>query len=172
MNGSDHVPCEHQTKEDPEGRRLLIRCKDCEEDFSLSSCLSGLILAFEDEYDIESIIISDYIERKYTGSSIKILAQIRDIAGEIESFSSREEKNKKCENCEWSPSEFFPGLKKRFIEDPGGIYGDLSDSMKRSAQIKDCPNCEKALKEELEIIGEKALRLRRDVLAEGFGIIG
>jgi len=165
------VSCDHTVKENPRTRTLKLNCKRCEEKYSLEKCLPSILLSLEDEYDIDMIIISDYMEKQYLGSGVKILTHMRDIAGEIESFSSRDQDQKKCLNCELRPSSMYPNFKCKFISDPGIIYGELRRLASAASQKKDCPECMKALGEELEILGKRALSLRSRVLKEGFDII-
>lgn len=153
-------------------RKLVVNCKRCEREHSLSECLPALLLSLGDEYDIDSIIVSDFMEKQYIGPGVEILLEIRDMAGEIESFSSRTQKKDECLSCELRPSELYPELKRKFIENPGTIYGELRHLAEKANKKEGCPECKKSLKEEIEFLGKRATSLKSDVLAEGFDIIG
>jgi len=172
MNDSKMVSCDHAQNNNSEKRTLKIKCKGCDDDFKFKDCVTGLILALNDVYKIESIVISDYMEKKLDKKQVDILTQMRDIVDDIESFSSRVPNGDECSGCEIKPSSLYPRLKKKFISDPSVIYEEIPgmiDDLKKSNR---CIECEKDLKEELNIIGGKALELKSDVFAEGFGIKG
>ncbi|MFW6145070.1 MAG: hypothetical protein ACOC55_05805 [Candidatus Natronoplasma sp.] len=172
MSGKEIISCDHKTTESAGIRKLVVNCKRCGREHSIKNCLPGLILSLEDEYDIDSIIASDFMEEQYIGPGVDILTQIRDIAGEIESFSSRKQEEKKCMDCELRPSTLYPSLKRNFIEEPGIIYLELGRLADKAKQKRGCSECIKSLTEELEVLGERAKELKKDVLAEGFDIIG
>ncbi len=172
MSEKELVSCDHKTVESSGTRKLVVNCKRCEKEHSLSDCLPSLILSLEDEYNIDSIIVSDFLEEQYIGSGVKILSQIRDIAGEMETFSSRGEDEKKCMECELKPSILYPRLKRKFIQDPGIIYEMIGNISVKVERKENCHRCRRSLGEELEILGNRAISLRSEVLKEGFDIIG
>ncbi len=166
------VSCEHSIRKISGNRTLKLNCRRCEDKYSLEDCLPNILLALKDKYDIDSIMISDHMEKHYIGPGVNILTQIRDIADEMENFSSRTQDQKKCSTCELQPSSLYPDLKKRFIKDPGTIYQEIQKLAAKTKQKQDCPECMKSLREELEILGESAISLRSHVLEEGFDIVG
>jgi len=172
MDDSKIVSCDHAQNKNSEKRTLMIECKECDDDFNFKECVTGLILALNDVYKIESIVISDYMEKKLGKKQVNILTKIRDIVDDIESFSSRVPNGDECSGCEIKPSSLYPELKKEFISNPGIIYEEIPRLKDNIIERNNCKNCEKDLKEELNIIGEKALELKSDVFTEAFGIKG
>ncbi len=172
MDNSEIVSCDHVQSKTNEKRTLTISCKECDNDFHFKHCVTGLILALKDVYKIDSVVISDYVEKKFDEKQVEILTQLRDIVNEIESFSSRIPDGDECQDCKLSPSSLYPDLKKEFISDPGVLYDRIPQLKNKMEKSKKCLDCKKDLKQELSIIGEKALKLKSDVFAEGFGIKG
>lgn len=166
------VSCDHKTIESSGMRKLVVNCKRCEREHSISDCLPGLLLSLEDKYDIDSIIVSDFMEKQYIGPGVDILSQMRDMAGAIESLSSRRQNRDECMSCELRPAQLYPNLKRKFIEDPGSIYSELRSIAEKTDHKQGCPGCKKSLMEEIEILGKKAISLKSDILAEGFDIVG
>lgn len=168
------VSCDHSVKEMSGTMTLKLECKKCEKDYSFQRCLPSIILSLGDEYeyDIDSIMISDHMEKQYIGPGVKILTQIRDIAEEIESFSSRTQNQNKCSKCELKPSSVYPSFKRRFIRDPDTLYEEIQQLASITEEKKGCPECMKSLREELAILGKRAVALRSRVLEEGFDIVG
>jgi len=172
MDDSEIVSCDHAQSKNNEKRTLTIKCKECSDEFHFKDCVPGLILALNEVYKIESVVISDFIEKRLDKNQVDILTQLRDIVNELESFSSRVPEGDGCEGCEIRPSSLYPELKDEFISDPGIIYERLpilKDSLEENSR---CERCERDLKQELDIIADKALKLKSDVFAEGFGIKG
>ncbi len=166
------VSCDHARSKDNEKRTLTIKCKECDNNFNFKDCIKGLILALNDVYKIESIVISDHMEKKLNKKQVDILTQIRDIVNEIESFSSRVPKGEDCQKCKFRPSSLYPELKKEFISNPGIIYKRLPQLKDKLEEINSCSECKNDLKQEMSIIGNKAIQLKSDVFATGFGIKG
>ncbi|MEF8832152.1 MAG: hypothetical protein V5A66_01380 [Candidatus Thermoplasmatota archaeon] len=172
MDDPEVVSCDHVQSKKNEKTTLTIKCKECDKDFHFKDCVTGLILALDDVYKIESIVISDYMEKRLDKKQVDILLQMRDIVDKMKSFSSRVPRGDECSSCQFRPSSLYPELKNGFIADPGIIYKNLP-RLKDKIEEKDrCSTCEKDLKQELDIIGEKALELKSEVFAEGFGIKG
>ncbi len=172
MDDQGHISCTHRINKSDEKRKIIVDCKECENDFQFEDCLPGLILALAGTYKIDSIVISDHIEKEFKGEQVDILLKMRDITDKIDNFSSRKGHEEGCENCEFWPPNFYSQLKENFISNPGCIYEEITRMKSRSKSIEDCPNCRGDLEEELRMIGKEALELKSDVLAEGFGIIG
>lgn len=172
MDDPEVVSCDHVQSKKNEKTTLTIKCKECDNDFHFKDCVTGLILALNDVYKIESIVISDYMEKRLDKKQVDILTQIRDIVNEIESFSSRVPSGDECTSCKLNPSSLHPKLKNEFISDPGTIYENLPRLNDKIEKNSRCDECEKDLTQELNIIGDKALELKSDVFAEGFGIKG
>jgi len=172
MDDSEIVSCDHVQSKNNKKRTIKIRCKDCENVFNFKNCVTGLILALNDVYKVESVVISDYLEKKLGKKQVDILTQIRDIVNEIESFSSRVPTGDECSECKIRPSSLYPKLKREFISDPSIIYEKIPRLKSDLKKVSMCEDCKKDLEQELSIIGNKALELKSDVFAEGFGIKG
>ncbi len=166
------VSCGYQIRQEGEKRELIIKCRECEEDFSMESCIPGIVLALEKEYNISSVILSDYIERQYTGIPLDILEFLAKTGQELDRMATRNVKKTGCKDCAIHPGRMYPGLKKTLMVDTGEVYGQVVDLSKTVMGMKGCDGCRKAAKEELAMIGEELLRLKSRVLLEAYGIVG
>ncbi len=163
--------CKYETTQEGDSRVLVIDCRGCENDFDLDDCLQGVILSFEGEYDVEKIILSDYIERQYSQESLLLLKRVKDIAEELNRLSSRETDGKGCEGCPLNPTEMYPGLKEIMLSSLEEIFSSHLRLIKEIMSKEGCTRCRRSAKEELTVIGEKLLDLRSDVLLKSYGVL-
>lgn len=166
------VTCGHKIRQEEGKRKLVINCKECEEDFSLDHCFPGILLALEKEYQIDSIILSDYIERQYSGEGIEVLKSIADVINRLERWTSRSEGKKECQKCPIHPPEMYSDIRGLSLRDPGAAYEALLNYSKELMKKNGCPKCRRSTKEELTVLGKELLQLRSDVLAEAYGVVG
>ncbi len=149
----------------------MINCKECETDFSMDDCFSGIVLSLEKEYNISSIVLSDYIERQYTGAALEMLDSIKKLGGELDRLSSRKTDSKDCKKCKIVPTRMYPRLKRIMLMEPEKLYDEYVEYSRSLMTIKGCTKCRKATKEELTVLGKKLLQLRSKVLLEAYGIL-
>jgi hypothetical protein len=173
---------------------MIANCKDCErgEDASLSNqiCLSGILNGLLDEYNVDSVILSHYIETKYANEPILMLRNMVDIVHVMEQmgirdpfkeyFADRAEltsslKNQKitCERCNVSPQRIFTGLKKSFLGDISKFYSEFKDisNQVNTNDRKECANCIDVTKSDLIYLFKKLENFRASVIYKGFQIV-
>lgn len=172
MEYPELVPCEHEMEKTGGEEKLIILCERCDSDFDPIDCLPGILLAMEDMYEVKFIVISDYTEVRLSDEQVDILKQMKEIIEEIKNFSTRVTGGEECQECKIYPSSLYPDLRKEFISNPGILYEELPKLKDMLEGSEHCSDCKKDLAHELDILAEKALDLRSDVLTEGFGIIG
>ncbi len=166
------VSCGYEIREGGDKRELVVKCRECEKDFSISECTPGIILAMQKEYKISSIILSDYVERQYVGRSLEMLKTFSDLCEELDRYTTRDEKKQECKGCNIAPKRIFPILKKTLLRDPGAIYEETV-GLSKAVMTKDgCTSCRKATKEELSMLGIDLLKLKSKVLLDAYGIVG
>lgn len=172
MKDEETVKCSKTIREEGGERKLVINCRECEDDFSYKKCLPKLILTMEGEVNIDSIILSDYIERQYSEENMEVLMKIKDMVSELNRLSNRRKTAKKCRGCEINPSKIYPRLKRVFIKDPGSVYAEFTDVSRAVMKADGCTSCRRSTKEELTVLGEDLIKLRSKVLSDAFGIVG
>jgi len=172
MVSSEPVTCDHKVDRVGGKQRLKILCERCDRDFDPVDCISGILRAMIDTYDIGFIVISDYTEERLSDEQIDILIKMKDIMEEIESFSTRVTDGENCDGCDIFPSKIYPDLRKNFVNNPGMVYEELPKMKKLIDESERCTTCEEDLRHELNHLMEDALDLRSEILAEGFGIRG
>lgn len=172
MENSKLVSCSHEVDTAGGKERLKVLCERCDQDFDPIDCLPGVLLAMEGMYEIGFIVISDYTEERLSDYQINILRQMKNIMEDMENFSTRVTPGEDCADCEFFPSSLYSDLRKHFISDPGILYEELPRLREKLEESEECSVCKEDLGHELDILAEKALDLRADILTEGFGIIG
>ncbi len=169
---AESIACNYVVKKENRSRELVINCKDCSDDFKLSKCLGGIILAMEGEYNIDALILSDYLERQYSKEVLGILEDIRDISEELEQLASRRMNEKKCRDCKINPGKMYSEIRKTLVSSPEDIYKSFSEYSKLLMKKEGCTQCRKSSKEELTLIGERLLDLRNKIMREAFDVVG
>ncbi|MFP4143290.1 MAG: hypothetical protein ACLFSM_08685 [Thermoplasmata archaeon] len=172
MEDSELTPCRHEVDKAGGKERLKIQCERCDQTFDPVECLPGVLLAMDGMYGVGFIVISDYTEERLGDNQIDILKQMKDIMEDIENFSTRVTPGEDCQDCGLFPSSLYTGLRKRFISNPGVLYEELPKLKEKIETPEGCSACKDDLRHELDILAEKALDLRADILTDGFGIIG
>ncbi len=165
------TPCKNSISEVGSSRKLFIDCEECDSDFSIDDCLPGIILALEENYNIDSVVLSDFIELQYSGDNLELLNDIKYISEEIDRFSSRIPDGEDCHNCEIEPKKMYSSLKESLLLDHENFYQLLFDYTLKIVGIDGCRSCRKSAKEELTVLGEKVLEFRSDVLLKAYGVL-
>ncbi|MFO7991815.1 MAG: hypothetical protein R6U61_05930 [Thermoplasmata archaeon] len=169
---AESIACNYVVKKENRSRELVINCKDCSDDFELEECIGGIILAMEGEYNIDMLILSDYLEKQYSKEVIDVLKDVRDISEELESLASRRMNKKKCSDCGINPGKMYSEMRSVLVNSPGDIYATFSEYSKMLMRKEGCNRCRKASKEELTLIGERLLGLRNRIMREAFDVVG
>ena len=164
------VRCDHTIRQERGERKLIINCKECDNDLSME-CLSGVILSLEKEFNVSTIVLSDYIERQYSGVALEIIEDIKNISKELEGLASRDTRGKNCKKCGINPAKMYPELKSTLLLRFDHIFNEFIGYSKELMTIKGCTSCRRSTKEELALIGNELLRLRSKVILEAYGIL-
>ncbi|MFW6040400.1 MAG: hypothetical protein ACOC85_01020 [Thermoplasmatota archaeon] len=162
--------CDYEVSQEVNERKLIISCKDCENDFDMKKCFSGIILALGNEYTVDSLILSDYIEKQYSESTLKILKMYSRLTEELDALSSEERDDKKCKNCELYPKQMYSELKESLLSG-GDIYNTFIKYVKILIEKEGCTTCRKETRDELSVIAKRLLQLKSEILLEAYGIL-
>lgn len=167
----DFIPCEYEISQKYSERGITIRCKECENDFDIGSCISNIVMSMKGEYNIDSIILSDYIEKQYSRKSLKLLKKLRDLLEVFERFSSRKKEGKECADCPIAPDTMYSELKITMFNGDD-VYQRYLDYTMDIMRLEGCVECRRSAKEEFSFIGDRLLDLNSSVLMDAYGILG
>lgn len=167
----DIAPCNFSINDVGGNRKLFIDCKECSDDFSIERCLPGIILALEENYNIDTVVLSDFIEIQYSGENLELLKELKGISEEFDRLSSRKTDGEDCKNCEIYPDTMYTTLKKSLLTEHENFYQLLLARTSDVMKIDGCNDCRKSAKEELSVLGQKVLEFRSKVLLEAFGVL-
>jgi len=166
----ESAPCNSKITDVGGVRKLIVNCKDCSEDFSFNDCLKGLVLAFQDNYDVESLVLSDFIETQFIGDELEIIEGLRQISDELDRLSARTG-GADCAGCEIEPKKMYSTLKDRLLTDHENFYQLLSDYAIKIIKKEGCEDCRRSAKEEFTVLGKKVLEYRSKILLDAYGIL-
>ncbi|MFO7792669.1 MAG: hypothetical protein R6W73_06790 [Candidatus Saliniplasma sp.] len=165
------APCEYKISEERGSRKMSIDCKNCKEDLSFRNCLPGIILALEENYNVDALILSDFIEIKYSEDDMELFKSLRDVSEDLSRLSFRKTDGGSCEDCEIEPKSMYPSLKKSLLTEHEEFYQNLSNYALKVMKIEGCKDCRKSAKEEITMLGEKVLDFRSKVLMKAYGVL-
>ena len=185
--------CKYHLSHEQNQIAMVADCKECEGEASLNeqACLTGILNGLAKEYNVDSVVLSHYIETKYADDSMQMLMMMVEILHQFEQMSIREPfkeyfaddeslsssgKNQQkttCEKCEFKPEMGFSALKKEFLRDISGFYSELQKFSKRVGTNKQeaCAPCIKATKSDLIYLFNKLEDFRAFVIYKGFQIV-
>jgi hypothetical protein len=172
---------------------MVADCKDCKGDADLNdqTCLTGVLNGLCQEYNVDEVILSHYIETKYTDDSMQMLMMMVNMVHDLEQMSIREpfgeyfahdsrlsssfksQQKNVCEKCELRPERALSSLKKLLLMDISHFYTEFSDLSQKveNKGEKACAECMKATKSDLVYLFNKLEGLRAFVIYEGFQIV-
>jgi hypothetical protein len=156
-----------------------------------STCLSGILNGLYLEYNVDSVILSHYIETKYTNESIDLLKRMVEIIQDLEQMAIREPymeyfknneeltsqtKNQQkttCDRCGLRPNKIYGKLKNGFQRDISIFYDDF---LKISKEIgtnsnEQCTQCVDATQSDFQYLFDKLESLRSYAIYKGFQIV-
>ncbi len=165
------VSCDHNIRQERGERKLIINCRECDTEFSIGGCLPGILLALEKEFNVSAVVLSDYIEKQYTGTALEVLESLKQLGQELDRLSSRDTDGSDCKKCTIYPGAMYPRLKKTMLVEPEKLYQEFMEYSKHLMTKKGCTSCRKAAKEEFTVVGKELLQLRSKVLLEAYGIL-
>ena len=185
--------CKYRLQRDSASITMIADCKECHGEANLtnSTCLSGILNGLYNEYNVNSVILSHYIETKYTHDSMQMLRMMVEILQDFEQLSIREPYNEyfkdnnqlssqsknqqkmECEKCQLKPEKIFSRLKGDFLSDISGFYETLENISKEVAykSNNDCELCINATESDFMYLFSKLENLRSFVIYKGFQIV-
>ncbi|UCG70194.1 MAG: hypothetical protein JSV09_04025 [Thermoplasmata archaeon] len=187
--------CKYSLQQDANKITMVANCKDCNkrEEPSLNNqiCLTGILNGLLEEYNVDSVILSHYMESKYTDEPIEILRMMVEIVHDMEQMgirepyeeyfasdsnlnsSSKNQQKASCEKCELRPERIFTGLKMNFLGDISQFYDEFHSISKQVKANKkmECKNCVEATKSDLIYLFKKLENFRAYVIYKGFQIV-
>lgn len=72
--------------------KMHVRCKECPINVSnleYELCYQGILKAMQEEYNIDLLTLSHYVERQYAGEAIEILRKITQFTQELDQLAMR-----------------------------------------------------------------------------------
>lgn len=185
--------CKYRLQRDSANITMIADCKECQGDANLtdSTCLSGILKGLYNEYNINSVILSHYIETKYTHDSMQMLRMMVEILQDFEQLSIREPYNEyfngnnqltsqsknqqkmECEKCQLKPERIFSQLKEDFLSDISGFYETMKNISEEVADNtnNECQLCINATESDFMYLFSKLENLRSFVIYKGFQIV-
>ena len=178
--------CSAQTRRTQSSNTLVIDCKDCDRTGILanSECLSNVLGLYMSEYNIDSIVLSGYIERQYSGNTIKLLEMMCSLAEAMDQLGTRNpvkehfldgEKSDDpgCGTCDINPQNVFAQLRTQLVSDISEFYRafvHFAQSVERGREAR-CSQCLFHTGNDLVYLHNEMDTLRRYIIHEGFGIV-
>jgi hypothetical protein len=172
---------------------MIASCKECDgkADLKDSICFSGILNGLCQEFNVDDIILSHYIESKYAEDSMQILRMMVEIVNELEHMGIRKpyseyfegnsdlsssQKNRQkdlCEKCTFAPENIFTPLKKHFMKDLNVFYDEFNKLLGKIQRKDDaaCARCISVTKSDLIYLFNKLENLRALVIYKGFQIV-
>jgi hypothetical protein len=172
---------------------MITDCKECggKADLTDSLCRSGVLNGLYNEYNVGSVVLSHYIETKYTDDSMQMLRMMVEIIQDFEQLSIREpfleyfqgnqelssqSKNQlkmECEKCSLKPERIYTELKEGFLSDMDDfykIYNSISRELGTNS-IENCILCVNATQSDFMYLFSKLENLRSFIIYKGFQIV-
>lgn len=190
---NQHTACRYRLFRESGSITMIADCKECggKADLTDSSCLSGILTGLYNEYNVNSVILSHYIETMYTDDSMQMLRMMVDILQDFEQLSIREpyleyfhknvklssqfknQQKSKCEKCPHKPGKIFMDLKGKFIVNLDDFYGSIiSISKEVGANSNEyCSKCIDTTQSDLMYLFSKLENLRSFVIHKGYQIV-
>jgi len=172
---------------------MVAKCMDCQGGAGLvnEKCLTGILNGLASEFNVDSVILSHYIETKYAEDSMQVLGMMVDVLKNLEqmvmrepyeeyfanneslSQSQRNQQKGACGNCELKPEVIFSSLKGQFVKDISGFYSTFNDLTAKVAANREgaCDECITATKSDLIFLFNRLENFRAFVIHKGFQIV-
>ncbi|UCE35947.1 MAG: hypothetical protein JSW00_10295 [Thermoplasmata archaeon] len=189
----EDIICKYRLEYDSNKVTMVADCKECNGGGELNdgTCLRGILKGFCQEFNVDNVILSHYIETKYTDESIQMLRMMVEIINDLDQMSIRRPydeyfkqnpalsstlKNKQkdtCEKCDLGPGKVFILLKEQYVKDIHGFYEEYNNLLGKIEENEDeeCLRCISATKSDLVYLFNKLENLRAYVIYKGFQII-
>jgi hypothetical protein len=172
---------------------MVAQCMECQGGSGLEhkKCLTGILNGLSHEFNVDSVILSHYIETKYADDSMQVLRIMVEIIQNLEQMGIREpyeeyfaneeslssslknQQKGKCEKCNLEPETVFSDLKKQFVKDISSFYYKFNDFTGSVAANREeaCNQCVKATKSDLVFLFNRLENFRAFAIYKGFQIV-
>ena len=187
--------CRYRLDYDSNKITMITDCKECgrggEPSLNNRICLTGVLNGLCQELNVDSVILSHYIETKYAEDSMQMLKMMVEIVHDLDQMSIRNpfeeyfandsrltssiknQQKSACEKCGLKPEKIFMALKRDFLRNISTFYKHLSkyskgiDAHKKS----ECTKCMETTKSDLIYLFNKLENFRAYVIYKGFHIV-
>ena len=188
--------CTARVKRTQSVNALVMGCKNCDGkgELSYSECLANVLEHYMSEFNIDSVVLSGYMERQYEGSAIRLLERLSGLAETLEQLSARnpvreyfmgsgdgeegkDERQKVddpgCAGCALNPQSMFAELREQLM---GGISEFYKSFVHQAQQVergkgKQCAQCIFHTGNDIIFLHNQMAELRRFIIYEGFQIV-
>lgn len=172
---------------------MVAQCMECKggAGFDHKKCLTGILNGLTQEFNVDSVVLSHYIETKYADDSMQVLRMMVEILQNLdqmgirkpyEEYFAKEEslssslknpQKSKCEKCNLEPETVFSDLKRQFVKDISSFYCKFNDVTGSVAANREeaCNKCVKAIKSDLTFLFNRLENFRAFVIYKGFQIV-
>jgi hypothetical protein len=186
-------PCKYNLTRDANKVIMVAQCMECHGGAGLHNrrCLIGILEGLSHEFNVDSVILSHYIETKYDEASMEVLRRMVELlqtmnhmgirepydeyfAGDEDLSSSQKNQQKNiCNKCHLKPETLFLTLKKEFVNDIPGFYGMFDDLTRKLATKSDlnCQECVEATKSDIIFLFNRLEDFRAFVIHKGFKVV-
>ncbi|UCF08332.1 MAG: hypothetical protein JSW28_01185 [Thermoplasmata archaeon] len=193
QSGEEDASCKYRLSHESSKVSLIADCMECKGRAQLSDrrCLSGILNGLSQEYNVDSVILSRYIETKYTEDSMEMLKMMVGILQDLDQMGIREpfdeyfsnderlssnlkgQLRSQCTKCALTPERIFSSLKREFLGGISRFYDELGKVTNQVAgnHERACAQCMKATKGDLVYLFNKLEKLRGFVIYKGFQIV-
>ncbi len=188
-----HAVCSYRLLQDSGSITMITDCKECggKADLTDSACRSGVLNGLYNEYNVGSVVLSHYIETKYTDDSMQLLTLMVEILQDFEQLSIREpyleyfqgddnlssqtknQQKMECEKCPLKPEKIFAGLKREFLSDLENFFQTYK-ALSKEVGVKsydNCILCMNTTQSDFMYLFSKLEKLRSFIIYKGFQII-
>ena len=192
-NNSSERFCKYRLSHDGSKTSLIAECMECDGKAQLTDrkCLAGILSHLSQEYNVDSVILSHYIETKYTEDSMYLLNTMVDFIQHLDQMRIREpyeeyfenderlsqsfknQQRSTCESCDLRPEIMFAALRRDFVRGMSGFYREFTLITGKVAANREaaCSQCMKATESDLIYLFKKLDSFRAFVFHKGFQIV-
>jgi hypothetical protein len=170
--------------------KIIFECKECAGmgDLSDPGCFEEVIAALRSEFNVDSIVFSNYTETNYHGAVMEVLKRISGILNDVQRFAGRtpwneiqvdgnvkpQARKKICSQCPRNPVAIFSVIERKgkksieYLCRSVNHYLPFLEAFPFDAR---CTACIQNTKSDVQYIMEKLEDLRRFVLYHGFKVV-
>jgi hypothetical protein len=182
--------CRYSIEVESNTTKLVFDCRGCQGsgDLDDARCFGEAIAALRSEFNVDSIIFSNYIETNYYGLAIDALKRISGIMNEVQRFSGRipwkemgetkdiklQSRKKMCLQCDKNPAKIFSVIEKRgkrSIESMCKSFNHYLSVIESLPADRQCHKCNQNTRADLNYIQDKIEDLKMHVLYHAFKVV-